>query len=224
MRFYFILRGEGIQWLVSLKKRRGYTETQAERKPQVKMEAETWALCPQVKNARAFAGNPRSWEKEAWNRHFLRAWRGIRPADTWSQRLADRTVKGCVSTVWKPRCVGELLSRHPQEAHHTVQHLLQITEHPPCPHHPNPGKSTQKVGVEMFQRHLGNLKNGHVRPGMLVDEGRQSRDKWTRPRTGAWGRQERFGKRQGCSRWGNHVSKDRHGEMQMSFSNESDVV
>lgn len=59
---------------------------------------------------------------------------------------------------------------------------------------------------------------------MLADEGRQSRDKWMRPRTGASGRQERFGKRQGVFQVGNHVSKDRHGEMQMSFSNESDVV
>ena len=47
----------------------------------IKMEAETWVLCPQAKECQLLA-TPEAGRERDLEQILLRAWRGTRPADT----------------------------------------------------------------------------------------------------------------------------------------------
>ena len=121
---------------------------------------------------------------------FLRAWRGIRPADTWSQTLADRTVKDTFYGL-KPRCVRELVMAPAGGSLSAVQYLLSHrTLFPPTLEHQH-----RRLGWKCFRGTL-QLENGYAIIRHACWWGRREQRNVDEERTGASGRQERFGKKE----------------------------
>ena len=79
------------------------------------------------------------------------------------------------------------LSWHPRRLTHSRAVFAKSQNTPP-------GKSTDGCGGNVSEA-LCNLKRAMKASGMRADEGRESRETWTRPRTGALGRQERCRKK-----------------------------
>lgn len=103
----------GMQWLVSLIKRRGYTETQAERKPHEDGGRDLGAVS--TSQGMPAAGNPRSWGRETWNRYFSKPGEGS-DLQTLDLRRWRAELWRIHSTVWSHAVWGSL-SWCPQEAH-----------------------------------------------------------------------------------------------------------
>ena len=158
---------------------------------------------------------------------------GARPGTDISQSLErDPTCRHLISDAGGQNCEGYILrpeatlcegACHGTRRRLTLSGAVFAKSQNTVP--PHPGTSTPTIGVEVFQRHFATWKRlcNHQACLLMRQERAEKRGRgknWGLGKTGKiW--KER-GK--GCSRWGNHVSKDRHGEMQMSFSNESDVV
>lgn len=157
MRSYFILMGEGIQWLVSLKKRRGYTETQAERKPHedggrdlgaVSTSQECQLLAtPEAGRRRPGTDISQSLERDPTCRQLI-------------SEAGGQNREGCVSTVWSHAVWGSL-SRHPQEAHSHGAVFAKSQNTLPDPPTPTLKNQHRRLGWKCFRGTL-QLENGYV--------------------------------------------------------------